>query len=77
MNTVAISDFRANMSAVLKKVQSGEVISLTQRGTEIARLMPPTISQRLARQQLEEIRKTAIVGDVLSPIDVDWDITNG
>ncbi len=73
MTTVAMSEFRARMSYFMKKVQNGEILSITQRGTEIARLVPPDFAQLSARKRLEEIRKTAIVGDVLSPIDVEWD----
>jgi antitoxin (DNA-binding transcriptional repressor) of toxin-antitoxin stability system len=62
------------MSAILQQVQNGEIISLTQRGTEIARLVPPDFVQLAARQQLEELRKTAIVGNVLSPIDDQWEV---
>jgi prevent-host-death family protein len=73
MTSVAISEFRANMSAILQQVQNGEIISLTQRGTEIARLIPPDFVQLAAQQQLEALRETAVVGDVLSPIDEDWE----
>jgi prevent-host-death family protein len=73
MISVAISEFRANMSAILQQVQNGEIISLTQRGTEIARLIPPDFVQLAAQQQLEALRETAVVGDVLSPIDEDWE----
>ena len=76
MTTVAISEFRANMSAILKKVQNGEVISLTQRGSEIARLVPPAYAQLTALKLREELRKSAIVGDLLSPVDVEWDAIN-
>ena len=75
MTSVAISEFRANMSAILQQVQNGEIVSLTQRGTEIARLVPPDFVQFAARQRLEELRSTAVVGDVLSPIDDQWEVT--
>lgn len=75
MITIAISEFRANMSMVLQKVQNGEVISLTQRGAEIARIVPPDISQLAAIQLRDELRKTAVIGDLLSPIDAEWDST--
>ena len=74
MTSVAISEFRANMSAILQQVQNGEIISLTQRGTEIARLVPPDFVQLATQQRLEELRKTAVIGDVLSPIDEEWEV---
>jgi prevent-host-death family protein len=74
MTSVAISEFRANMSAILQQVRNGEIISLTQRGTEIARLVPPDFVQIATQQRLEELRKTAVIGDVLSPIDEEWEV---
>jgi prevent-host-death family protein len=74
MTSVAISEFRANMSAILQQVRNGEIISLTQRGTEIARLVPPDFVQLATQQRLEELRKTAVIGDVLSPIDEEWEV---
>ncbi len=73
MTTVAISEFRANMSVILRKVQDGEIISLTQRGVEVARLVPPGFAQLAARKELEGLRKTAVIHDILSPIDETWD----
>lgn len=73
MTTVAMSEFRARMSHFMKKVQNGEILSITQRGTEIARLVPPDFAQLSALKLRDELRKTAVVGDVLSPIDVEWD----
>lgn len=73
MTTVAMSEFRARMSYFMQKVQNGEILSITQRGTEIARLVPPDFAQLSALKLRDELRKTAIVGDILSPIDVEWD----
>ncbi len=72
MTTIAISEFRANMSRFLQQVQNGEIISLTQRGQEVARLVPPDLVPAMARQELEALRETAVIGDILSPIEADW-----
>jgi len=74
MLAIGISEFRSNMSAILQRVQKGEIISLMVRETEVAKLVPPDYAQLAARQQLEALRQTAIVGDVLSPIDEQWDV---
>lgn len=37
MITIGISEFRANMNKILSKIQDGEIVSLTLRGTEIAK----------------------------------------
>jgi prevent-host-death family protein len=70
MQTIAISEFRAHMLDFLSKVESGETLVLTSRGKEIARVMPPKEAQKAARRELESIRKTARIGDVLSPVNV-------
>lgn len=69
MTTVGISDFRAAMNAILQKVQKGEVITLTSRGVVVAKLVPPDLAQFAAREELDRLRQTATVGDVLSPVE--------
>jgi prevent-host-death family protein len=73
MLSIGISEFRAKMNLILQKVQNGEVVTLTSRGTEVARLVPPDFAQAAARQELDRLRQTAIVGDVLSPLGERWD----
>lgn len=73
MIAIGISEFRANMSAILQRVQNGEIITLMMRETEIAKLVPPDYARLAARQKLEELHQTAVIGDVLSPIDETWD----
>lgn len=73
MVAIGISEFRANMSAILQRVQNGEIISLLVRDTEVAKLVPPDYARLAARQQLEELRHTAVVGDLLLSLDEPWD----
>lgn len=73
MLNIGISEFRANMHHILKKVQQGETVTLTQRGVEVARLVPPAFIQAAARAELELLRETAALGDVLSPLDENWE----
>jgi prevent-host-death family protein len=40
-STMGIREFKANLSAVLKRVQKGERITLTHHGEAIADLCPP------------------------------------
>jgi len=72
-STIGVSEFRANMSTFLQQVQSGNVIRLMYRGQEIAKLVPPDYAQYAARQELKLLRETAVVGDVLSPLDDEWE----
>jgi antitoxin (DNA-binding transcriptional repressor) of toxin-antitoxin stability system len=71
--TIGVSEFRANMSAFLQQVQSGNVILLMYRGQAIAKLVPPDYAQYAARQELKLLRETAVIGDVLSPLDDEWE----
>ena len=73
MTSIGISEFRANMNLVLQKVQKGEIVTLTSRGREVARLVPPDFAQLSAREALAQLRLTAVVGDVLSPVAAPWD----
>ena len=74
METIAVSEFRANLVGFLKRVARGEIITLTSRGHEVAKIIPPDNNVEKAREALKKIGKTAVVEDVLSPIDENWDI---
>jgi len=73
MIRIGISEFRTNLNTVLQQVSNGEIVTLTSRGTEVAKLVPPSYARLTARQKLEELRQTAVVGDVLSPLDESWE----
>jgi len=72
METIAVSDLRANLMQILKRIEAGATVVITSRGREIARLVPPDDKASNARKELAELRKTAIIGDVLSPVDEEW-----
>jgi prevent-host-death family protein len=72
MNTVAISELRNNLPDFLKKVERGEKIMITNHGKEVAMIVPVEDEKLQARQRLRELGKKAIIGDVVSPIDVEW-----
>jgi len=44
------------------------------RGHEVARLVPPEKKMVKSRKMLEKLRKTAYVGDVVSPHSEDWKV---
>jgi prevent-host-death family protein len=73
MISIGISEFRASMNTILHRVNQGEIVTLTSRGAEVAKLVPPDFAQAAARQKLDQLRQTAVVGDVLSPIDEPWE----
>ena len=72
MTEVAVSDFRAHIHEYLLKVKLGEKIVLTNRGQEVAKLVPP--NKDGAEKKLKEMSKGAIVGDVLAPVENVWEL---
>ena len=73
METVAVSTLRQNLSIFLKKAQEGQVISITSRGHEMARLVPAEDRREKSRDILRKIGKNARIGDILSPISDEWE----
>ncbi len=73
MESVGVGVLQNNLKTFLKKVKNGESITIISRGHEIARLVPPVEKVKQARKTLEELRRTAFIGDVVSPIDVAWE----
>jgi len=73
MEKVGISILRENLSIFLKKVQKGEVITITSRGHEMARLVPAEDMRAKSREILRELGKNATIGDILSPIYEEWE----
>ena len=68
MESVGVSKLRENIVLYLSNVQKGESITITSRGTEIAMLIPIKNKKGVSRKALKQLRKTAIVDDVVSPI---------
>ncbi|WP_045861063.1 type II toxin-antitoxin system Phd/YefM family antitoxin [Teredinibacter purpureus] len=73
MQTVNISDFRANLLKYLEKANTGEQISVTTNGKLIATIAPPVNQKQLAQQQLQQLAKSAKIHDVVTPTDSEWD----
>jgi prevent-host-death family protein len=73
MEKVGISTLRENLSVFLKKVQKGQVITITSRGHEMARLVPAEDKREKSREILREVGKNATIGDILSPIHEEWE----
>ncbi len=74
MEKVSISTLRENLPMFLKKVQAGRVITITSHGHEMARLVPVEDKKEKSREILRELGKNATIGDILSPIDEDWEV---
>jgi len=72
MQTVNISDFRANLLKYLEKANAGEQISVTTNGKLLATITPPLDQKKFARQALMQLAKTATIHDVVNPTEADW-----
>ena len=74
MQTINISDFRANLLKYLEKANAGEQINVTTNGKLIATIAPPINQKQQAQQQLSQLAKTAELTDVVSPIENEWEL---
>lgn len=72
VESIAVSELRANLMKVLKIIEQGYSLNITSRGRVIAQLIPPEDSIKMAKEKLSKIRKTAKIHDVLSPINETW-----
>ncbi len=74
MFTIGVSDFRNHIQKYLDLISKGEEIIITSRGKEIAKIIPTENRKDSSRQKLQQLSKTAIIGDVISPVSDDWKI---
>lgn len=72
MESIAISELRANLMKVLKEIKQGANINITSRGKVIAKLVPPDNSTEEARDKLSALSQTALIGDILSSTETHW-----
>jgi prevent-host-death family protein len=73
MDVIAVSELRANITKIIKKVEQGASINITSRGNVVAKLVPPGNTKEIAKTELNKLRKNAFIGDIISPVDSDWD----
>jgi prevent-host-death family protein len=73
METIGVSKLRENLPTYIKKIQQGQTITITSHGNRIAMLVPVESETVTSRNALRNLRKTAHVGDVVSPIDEKWE----
>ena len=73
MQTINISEFRANLLKYLEKANSGEQINVTTNGKLIATITPPINKKYQAQEQLAQLASSANIADVVSPTEAEWD----
>ena len=59
METIAVSEFRANIMKFLKEVERGSNINITSRGKVVAKLVPPDNTREKAKEKLRSLPDTA------------------
>jgi len=73
MKTISITDLRINLTTLIDRVKKGKSIIITSRGNPVAQLNPIVDRRKEAIAKLKTLRKTAIIGDIVSPIDDTWE----
>ena len=73
MHEVNVSELRSRLPEYLALAEAGEEILVTRRGKVVARLSAARDVRAGAKERLTALRRRAQVGDVVSPLEVDWD----
>ncbi len=69
---VNVAELRQNLPKYLASAKNGREIEVTSRGRVIARIVPSGDPLQEPRGRLLAARKQCTVGDVVSPIAVQW-----
>jgi prevent-host-death family protein len=77
LSAITVSELRQNLAVYIARARGGESIAVTQHGRVVARIEPGTDAAEAARVRLAELRRTAVLGDVLSPTGVRWQAEAG
>jgi len=77
MPKVNITELRQNLPTYLARVKAGDTVEVTVRGRVIARIVPEEDRQAAARKWLKKLRKSARLGDIMSPSGESWDAERG
>lgn len=73
MKSISISELRANLMSAMEEIKKGKTILVTSHGKPVAQLVPPTNRKEEAIARIKALRKTAIIGDVVSPTGETWE----
>ena len=73
MAKVNVTELRQNLPAYLAEVREGREIEVTVHGRVIARIVPEVDRSAAARKFLKSLRKTAVIGDIMSPSGDVWE----
>jgi len=73
MEKINVSTLREHLATYLNKAKNGQVITITSHGHELAKIIPAGKKSENSKKKLNKLGKTAIINDILSPIDEEWD----
>lgn len=73
METVSVSELRANLLIYMEKASAGEQITVTSHGRALATISPPVNLKEQAQQKLLALAETAEVYDIVSPGNATWE----
>lgn len=73
MKTISMGDLRADLLDIINEVKKGKSILVTSHGKPVAQFNPPTDRRKEAIAKLKALRKTIIIGDVVSPTGEVWE----
>jgi len=75
MITMTATEFKAKCLALFDKVEeTGESIQITKRGKVVAKVIPLAGECRKGLKAGFAKGKMKILGDVMAPIDVEWNV---
>jgi prevent-host-death family protein len=71
-NVIKASEFKAKCLAIMDEVErTGQSVVITKKGKPVAELVPHRERKKNARGILKDC--LFITGDIISPIDVEWE----
>jgi prevent-host-death family protein len=72
MQTVNISDFRANLLKYLEQASLGEKITVTTNGRLLATISPPLQQRAIAKKQLQQLALNAKIHNITDSLTDEW-----
>jgi prevent-host-death family protein len=71
---IGAAEFKAHALRLLKEVQQGATVTITNRGRPVAKLVPIVAERQAPRPFVGCMKGSAIMkGDIVGPIDPDWE----
>jgi len=76
MKTIAAGNFKTHCLSLLDQVaQSRESLVITKYGKPVAKIVPYNVKKDIKEKPLKG--SVIYLGDLISPIEVDWEATQG